>query len=432
MRLPPEPRLHVYGGPLQQPHPIPYHKYTLAQIALKASAIYFGHKTIVVHTRYHKLEYGSLEDLTRYPRSLLKDVRFDPCPEPYHSVESAREAIRDLYAWLVGKDVAVAGRQVLCVAMCKDAMAERRTAKWVSVNAVVPHPEEAKGWPKDTDSSKFDTAPIIHTSTFLLASSKAPPTFNYHHSFYRRRYPSTALRSSSLGASGMDSRKRAAEANHPSSSVAKQARTIQHVKQGLATLSVNGLEEVRCHIQDLEEHHRRSGLDLLNRMLTKLSHQELREARSQILQEQNRRSPLLRLPAELRNAIYDLVSFAEMPQPVSPNKAFGSDEFRFQTVCSSANACRQLRAEARDGTARLMGLGMVVERYMILASGKGWKALDAAETNGMGSVCVLRKAFAKTEDARRYVEPCRRLMFGIVHFTNAVDIPTRMFYCNDT
>ncbi|KAK5135631.1 hypothetical protein LTR08_004932 [Meristemomyces frigidus] len=167
---------------------------------------------------------------------------------------------------------------------------------------------------------------------------------------------------------------------------AEKARTIERIQADLGKLNDDDLDEIKRHIvksdtedalvaqsltalelADLDEtepytampESRATKTHLISRSLTALDLAEILTAKSHIQQLQNQHSPLLKLPIELRDRIFDLVvldNFRNIPAPADSSPT----RFRLADVCRHRYACRQLRSDCKFLFRRLTRLGIVV------------------------------------------------------------------------
>lgn len=212
--------------------------------------------------------------------------------------------------------------------------------------------------------------------------------------------------------------------------VTEKARTMSSIRQDLNSLDATDLAQVKSHVEKLEI--RNLEIDIIRQSLVKLDPSEFREAQRYILQLENRHSPLLRLPRELREEIYDLIALGEARKLLTDagytDAGSRSKTFLFRHLCAFANACQQLKSEAQDGIGRLEKLGLVVKRISGQGGNTKWKQIAASTINDVPTSRCLMGWYPTVKDAMNAVEregfPTR---YGVIYFTTAVEMRAKLF-----
>lgn len=175
-------------------------------------------------------------------------------------------------------------------------------------------------------------------------------------------------------------------------------------------------------------------VDTIKTSINNLQAEQLDEISRHVREVQNHQTPLLRLPRELREEIYDLATLQDWRHCALPKgKAqSGFVIFRFEAMRKLGNACRQLKAECGDTITRLRKIGMVVMQYDTTSQNfnASWRTLSVAEIKALRRIKVWGMVFAGKDDAQRvlrhFESTSAYFTCGIVHFGAAVGIPPKL------
>ena len=143
-------------------------------------------------------------------------------------------------------------------------------------------------------------------------------------------------------------------------------------------------------------------LDDIKATITQLTPAQSNDLAWHVRHLQNQNSPLLCLPPELRENIYDFVAVDELRERIFSVMSENNHWTRLTVPLSLSRTCRQLKAECSDIVGRSIRAGMIVE--MFDNRNNTWRVLDAEEARVMGSVNFGSDTSSSPEAAREQVE----------------------------